>query len=749
MTSIYRVDTEYIVAPADTVDKSPPSEQDVASTTAMEAFLQHAAPLATSGKHEVALKKLYGIFRAWLDPTMPFQMFVSGSYRMGVHTEDADIDVVFVVPEAVTRAAVFTRFLNVLQVREDITDLQPVPDARVPIIGLALDGQDFDIMTCHVPAMHLGPDRSLPPRADLLDTYNWMNGADEASILSFNGPRVTEILLRVAPADRKRHFLLALRFLRVWAKRRAVYSNKCGYLGGVNLALLACFAAMRRPLGVASTIVAHVFELFAGWRWTLANPVALGEEGLLKCPPWLRTYEWAGARHEAMVVLTPCFPRTNSMFSASEYTRDILQGEFRRAFAGVGPRPGADWEAVCRPYSALATCPRFVALIVAVEDTPAGRTWQGYAEAQIRYLARYLSRQDFAVKEFRYIPVWCTHVDPGTTTRTRSTFITAEDDGVIRTFMVKGRLDKALEYFEAEHLSLGHGPPRPPASKVHVQFVRSADIPDDAFKTHSRQDLLRWAGEDAKAANVLRASEGDAGGGGGNEGKGGDGDGDGSPPRTSSDTDDTVLARHATTTAEYLYSLPGCIQHLARIRENLEARTAGSGDDPASKRRRKADAPKLAHTFPKPTGLSKPALTRSGLQVKKGSASSSWPVVSQAPQAPQTSRTSRTPPSQRNHPIPSPSYCRIKMGAQKTVQGLHDIYIGPAWGALKCPHACLVLGDRDVKEFEECLHAEAKDKASVRRILSSLGGKRLGCWCKDEDLCHAGAIFRVWKHHFG
>jgi poly(A) polymerase len=56
-------------------------------------------------------------------------------------------------------------------------------------------------------------------------------------MLSLNGPRVTELLVHLVP--KYPTFVLILRALRYWAKKRGIYSNKLGFLGGVNFAILA------------------------------------------------------------------------------------------------------------------------------------------------------------------------------------------------------------------------------------------------------------------------------------------------------------------------------------------------------------------------------------------------------------------------------------------------------------------------------------------------------------------------------
>ena len=63
-----------------------------------------------------------------------------------------------------------------------------------------------------------------------------LKGVDEATEKSLNGPRVTTMLTQLVPNYET--FKTTLRCVRTWAKRRGIYSNKMGYLGGVNFAIL-------------------------------------------------------------------------------------------------------------------------------------------------------------------------------------------------------------------------------------------------------------------------------------------------------------------------------------------------------------------------------------------------------------------------------------------------------------------------------------------------------------------------------
>lgn len=68
-------------------------------------------------------------------------------------------------------------------------------------------------------------------------------------------------------------FISVLRIVRRWAKRRGLYSNKMGYLGGVNWCILVCFINQLYPTAAPSTLLLRFFMVLANWKWPLAIQV--------------------------------------------------------------------------------------------------------------------------------------------------------------------------------------------------------------------------------------------------------------------------------------------------------------------------------------------------------------------------------------------------------------------------------------------------------------------------------------------
>ena len=65
-------------------------------------------------------------------------------------------------------------------------------------------------------------------------------------MLSLNGSRATDEILRLVPDVLTFH--AALRCIKLWAKRRGLYNNAMGYLGGVACALLTARICQLYPM---------------------------------------------------------------------------------------------------------------------------------------------------------------------------------------------------------------------------------------------------------------------------------------------------------------------------------------------------------------------------------------------------------------------------------------------------------------------------------------------------------------------
>ncbi|KAL8278722.1 hypothetical protein RQP46_008791 [Phenoliferia psychrophenolica] len=229
------------------------------------------------------------------------KIFTFGSYRLGVHGPGADIDTLCVVPRHVEREEFFSIFEEMLIGMEGVVEVAGVPDAHVPIITCTISGVDIDLSFARL---------ALPTVKDDLELHDddLLRNLDERCVRSLGGSRVTDEILRLVPNVAV--FREVLRAIKLWAKRRAIYSNVMGFFGGVAWAMF--FIIMHR------------------WQWP--QPVLLKniEEGPLAVRVW-NPRLYPSDRSHRMPIITPSYPSMCSTHNVTLSTQSVMTAEFKRA----------------------------------------------------------------------------------------------------------------------------------------------------------------------------------------------------------------------------------------------------------------------------------------------------------------------------------------------------------------------------------------------------------------------------------
>lgn len=204
-----------------------------------------------------------------------------GSFRLGVYGPDSDIDTLVVTPKYVTREDYFNLFPELLLSMAPegaITDLAVVKDAFVPLIELKFSGISIDLTFSRIAVY-----KQIPKDFSLADS-SLLRGLDEAELRSVNGARVTDEVLALVPEEST--FKLALRAIKLWAQRRAIYGNKMGFPGGIAWVLMVARVCQLYPKAASANIVFKFFNIIRRWPWP--QPVLLKrvEGGPLQVRVW-------------------------------------------------------------------------------------------------------------------------------------------------------------------------------------------------------------------------------------------------------------------------------------------------------------------------------------------------------------------------------------------------------------------------------------------------------------------------------
>lgn len=264
------------------------------------------------------------------------RIFTFGSYRLGVNGPGADIDTLCIAPRHVNRKRdVFgiaepggvppnpdNVLVEMLRRKPLATDIVAVADAYVPIIKFEYAGVEIDLL-CACLQMS-----SIPDKLDILDD-SILRNVDDSTQRSINGVRVTDAILRLVPNIP--HFRTTLRAIKLWAKKRAVYSNVLGYLGGVAWAILVARICQLYPNASPATLLSRFFRVYEQWKWP--NPVLLRSISTgnpnLGFRLWNPTMNMGDRRH-LMPIITPSYPSMNTTHNVSQSTLKVMKEEISR-----------------------------------------------------------------------------------------------------------------------------------------------------------------------------------------------------------------------------------------------------------------------------------------------------------------------------------------------------------------------------------------------------------------------------------
>ncbi|XP_029926281.1 poly(A) polymerase gamma isoform X2 [Myripristis murdjan] len=315
------------------------------------------------------------------------KIFTFGSYRLGVHTKGADIDALCVAPRHVERTDFFQSFFEKLKQHEEIKDLRAVEDAFVPVIKFKFDGIEIDLLFARL-ALQAIPD-NLDLRGDSI-----LRNLDIRCIRSLNGCRVTDEILYLVP--NKENFRLTLRAIKLWAKRRGIYSNMLGFLGGVSWAMLVARTCQLYPNAVAATLVHKFFLVFSKWEWP--NPVLLKqpEDSNLNLPVWDPRVN-PSDRYHLMPIITPAYPQQNSTYNVSTSTRTIMSEEFKYGLSVTDEilQGKAEWSKLFEPPNFFQKYKHYIVLTASASTEENHLEWIGLVESKIRVLVGNLERNEY------------------------------------------------------------------------------------------------------------------------------------------------------------------------------------------------------------------------------------------------------------------------------------------------------------------------------------------------------------------
>eukprot|EP00931_Biecheleriopsis_adriatica_P055391 TRINITY_DN32741_c0_g1_i1.p1 TRINITY_DN32741_c0_g1~~TRINITY_DN32741_c0_g1_i1.p1 ORF type:complete len:686 (-),score=149.02 TRINITY_DN32741_c0_g1_i1:41-1867(-) len=318
------------------------------------------------------------------------KIFTFGSYRLGLISPGSDIDALCVAPRHITRESFFQVLVPKLQEHPDVVDLTPVPDAYTPIIKMKLSGIEIDLLFARLSLTQI------PEDLESLNDDNLLKNLDDKTVRSLNGCRVADHILTLVPDAEK--FRDTLRLIKLWAKRRGIYSNVLGFYGGITWAILVARVCQLYPYYNAAALVKRFFRLYDKWNWK--NPVVLthilekpNTPGLMAFKIW-NPKVYPQDRLHLMPIITPAFPCMNSTFNVSETTKRVLLEEISRGYKVVEhvEKGKCKWSEVYKPLPFFSQHKHYLHIEVLATSPQVFTKWSGWIESKLRQLVKHLEQ---------------------------------------------------------------------------------------------------------------------------------------------------------------------------------------------------------------------------------------------------------------------------------------------------------------------------------------------------------------------
>ncbi|KAL1153860.1 hypothetical protein V6Z11_A09G203400 [Gossypium hirsutum] len=535
-----------------------PTEYDVIKARELEKYLQNVG-LYESQEEAVSREEVLGrldqIVKNWvkaisrakglneqLVQEANAKIFTFGSYRLGVHGPGADIDTLCVGPRHATREEDFFGELHkMLSEMPEVSELHPVPDAHVPIMKFKFKGVSIDLLYAKLSLWVIPEDLDISQDSILQNT-------DDQTVRSLNGCRVTDQILRLVPNIQ--NFRTTLRCMRFWAKRRGVYSNVAGFLGGINWALLVARICQLYPNALPNMLVSRFFRVYTQWRWP--NPVMLCaiKEGSLGLQVW-DPRKNPKDRYHLMPIITPAYPSMNSSYNVSSSTLRIMTDEFQRGSEiceclQAMEANKADWDALFEAYAFFEAYKNYLQIDISAENDDDLRNWKGWVESRLRQLTLKIERHTYNMLQ-------C-HPHPGDFQDNSRPFHCSYFMGLQRKQGVPvnegEQFDIRLTVEEFKH-SVNTYTLWKPGMEIHVSHVKRRSIPSFVFPGGVRPSRPSKATWDSRRASDAKVS-GHAGSDKSGEVKGAaDGQVDGKKRKRADDNADTQLKN-----SKYITAVP-------------------------------------------------------------------------------------------------------------------------------------------------------------------------------------------------
>ncbi|OMJ85025.1 hypothetical protein SteCoe_13747 [Stentor coeruleus] len=292
------------------------------------------------------------------------QVLTIGSYKLGVHSPDSDIDIVCLAPQRYTRQEFQTEFFTRLQSLPDVSYCYGIFRAKVPLIKLVINEIRIDLQ-------YANTDQDIHNlRVEILE---------EATLLSLNAYRNNDMILTLVPNIES--FKSMLRAVKIWAKKRGLYSGIFGFLGGAAWSLLAAKICILYPSLSEPELIYKFFKVYSMWDWSV--PICLNPEQNSYAYP---TYQGH------MTILTPAYPSYNAAYTltASSYYCIVQELELACKIVKDILEGNQEWQALFEEIDFFQQYRYLLKVTIHASSENDYETWSGLVFSRIKFLMQEL-----------------------------------------------------------------------------------------------------------------------------------------------------------------------------------------------------------------------------------------------------------------------------------------------------------------------------------------------------------------------
>ena len=331
----------------------------------LEYFLENSVGKGTE-KTNMRRKQIINSIKAeFLDWCSEGKVLVLGSYSLGIHLEDSDIDLLCIAPSRYPREEFQQDFYSRLENLNDISYCNGIFQAKVPIIKLVILGISVDIQYATTD--------------DDLDSPAQVNTIDEASLLGLNAYKLSRYIL--SSLANESSFQTLCTAVKHWAKHRNIYSTTCGYLSGISWALLCAKICLIYP-NLSSTDLLHkFFKVFSRWDWSI--PVSLN--------PSFALSEFTSPYMSILTPISPCY-NTAYTLTASGFSMILAELELGAKIMNDIRDGMQDWTALYEKFDFFQQFRFFIKIEIMACGSSDFETWSGLIFSRVKYFLIDLER---------------------------------------------------------------------------------------------------------------------------------------------------------------------------------------------------------------------------------------------------------------------------------------------------------------------------------------------------------------------